>query len=421
METQPITYQLFRTIFLERDVSLPSTFRTVKSLVWQRKLRSRAAVVFMIGTMFFLLAFPTLASAMSGYDANVAAYLPDADNNFISFTDFSRVLYVVHDGWRINEDGNFWVTEEDDGSEPLLTYGTLCYSYRHDNYSLCNLQNSVSAYVIEHGLGGMKNESTQFDDWTTGKNITLEAPALNISAYRTEDKTLGGQNSSLLLSQSWVRENQTFDITYVEERGSCQTLGHYKWGFSFLQLFVFLILLFIWTVGMYTIWLRTHFTMALRQRHPDDISGEHRAIIELAAAMQMELDIHDVHPSMLREKQLREQVNEQLKGGAISYAYSKADLPTYSFKNGLRSWFKREKWWFSAIFATSLLCSTLWMSMTYTVWYFWFWTFGLWGAQCLAFCIGTTNGSRALIISFCCVISGIIVAALSIHYSYVIS
>jgi hypothetical protein len=69
-------------------------------------------MVFMVCTMIIILAFPTLASAMSGYDANVASYVLDRNANYIPFEDFSRVLYVIHDGWRINQDGNYWITDE---------------------------------------------------------------------------------------------------------------------------------------------------------------------------------------------------------------------------------------------------------------------------------------------------------------------
>jgi len=168
-------------------------------------------------------------------------------------------------------------------------------------------------------------------------------------------------------------------------------------------------------------WLRTHFTMTLRQRHPDDISGQHRAVIELAVAMQTELDIHDVHPSLLREKQLRERVDKELKGGAISYAYSKADLPTYSIKTGLKAWFRKERWWFSAIVTMSVFCSTFWMApwRPGTFW-FWCWTFGIWLGQVWAFCIGTTNGSSALVILFWCIISAIVVIGCKISYPYIL-
>ena len=160
-------------------------------------------------------------------------------------------------------------------------------------------------------------------------------------------------------------------------------------------------------------WLRTHFTMRLRERHSDDVSGKYRAVIELANAMQLELEIQDLHPSMLRERELNDRVEKELKGGAISYAYSKAEPQMYSFKKGLKGWFKREKWWFAAIFITSTLCSTLWTNvlLAYDGMWFYFWLIGLlWGQFC-AFWLGTTNGSRVLIISFWCVISGIVIGS----------
>lgn len=112
METRPVTYQLFRTIFIENDASILSTYRTIRSFVWQRRLRSNVAMFFMASTMIFILAFPTLISAMSGYDSNVASLVQDRDGNLILFNKYSRVFYVVHDGWRINQTGNYWITDE---------------------------------------------------------------------------------------------------------------------------------------------------------------------------------------------------------------------------------------------------------------------------------------------------------------------
>lgn len=64
-----------------------------------------------MATMIFIFAFPTLVSAMSGYDANVAAHIRDQKGNFISFQSFSRLLYIVHDGWRINREANYLVLD----------------------------------------------------------------------------------------------------------------------------------------------------------------------------------------------------------------------------------------------------------------------------------------------------------------------
>jgi hypothetical protein len=111
MEDEPVTYQLFRTVFFENEASLLSTLRTIRSFIWQRKLRSKMAMAFIVTTMIFIVAFPTITSAMSGYDSNVAPYMPDLDGNMILFSNFSRVLYVIHDGWRINQTGDYWITD----------------------------------------------------------------------------------------------------------------------------------------------------------------------------------------------------------------------------------------------------------------------------------------------------------------------
>jgi hypothetical protein len=63
--------------------------------------------------MVFILAFPTLISAMSGYDSNVASRVLDRDNNLIPFNNYSRVFYVLHDGWRIDPNSSYyWITDE---------------------------------------------------------------------------------------------------------------------------------------------------------------------------------------------------------------------------------------------------------------------------------------------------------------------
>ncbi|KAH7351446.1 hypothetical protein BKA66DRAFT_475845 [Pyrenochaeta sp. MPI-SDFR-AT-0127] len=169
-------------------------------------------------------------------------------------------------------------------------------------------------------------------------------------------------------------------------------------------------------------WFRTHRAMKRRKRRTDDVSGEHRAVIELAATMQYELDIQDIDPSLLREETLKERVDKELRGGAISYAYAKIEVQADSSSKGrgsIKAWFRREKWWFSAIVFTSLLCSTIWMSSMYSAYgepqgamWFWAWCFGVWFGQFWAFCIGTTTGSRMLIILFWSAVAAIVVIIL---------
>jgi hypothetical protein len=58
-------------------------------------------MVFMISSMAFILAFPSLASAMTGYDSKVSAYVNTTDSNYVPFEYFEFAVYVIHDGERI--------------------------------------------------------------------------------------------------------------------------------------------------------------------------------------------------------------------------------------------------------------------------------------------------------------------------------
>jgi hypothetical protein len=91
-----------------------------------------------------------------------------------------------------------------------------------------------------------------------------------------------------------------------------------------------MVLLLAWTLGIYALWLHTHYTMMLRKQLYEEISGEHRAILELAAAMQRELDVEDINPLVLREKQLKERINMEILGGRISYVHLRSKPELYS-------------------------------------------------------------------------------------------
>ncbi|KAJ4985482.1 hypothetical protein SVAN01_09047 [Stagonosporopsis vannaccii] len=388
METEPVTYRVFRTIFIESDVSILSTCRTIKSFVRQRGLRSKVAMVFMAATMVFVLAFPTLMSAMSGYDANVGSRILDLEDNLIPFSNYSRAAYMIHDASRINKTNDYWIMLDEGRGKDVRKYG----------------------------LGGARNESSIIYGSSSRTNFTIPAPVLNISAYATGDERQRGQSSLELRNTTWVRENKTFDMAYIERNGRCQNTGvhrslDYQWGFSFLQLFVCILLLLGWTIGIYVMWIYTHYTMQLRQRLAEEVSGEYRAVLELAAAMQSELDIDDTDVSFLREKQLEERIEKEIRGGAVAYAYpsssssSASSLKLHSIRSALKKWFRREK----AVCSTFWLVPALWYgSGTWWLWV-WSWLWSVWFGQFWAFCIGTKTGSRLLIIAFWSLVGGLAV------------
>jgi hypothetical protein len=110
MEVQPITFNTYRTIFLQNESLVLGIPRIIRDFCRRRNLHSRFAMVFIVLTMLFILVFPTLGGSMTGYSGTVKAYVPDADKNFVPFNDFEIVVYTVHDGSRINQTDDFHAT-----------------------------------------------------------------------------------------------------------------------------------------------------------------------------------------------------------------------------------------------------------------------------------------------------------------------
>ena len=111
MEVAPITFRTYRTIFLPGGSLLFDTLRMVRDFSFRHGLHSKVAMCFMIFTMAFTLAFPTFASAMTGYSGNVEAFVNATDSNYVPFKSFQYAYFVIHDGWRIEKEWEYIVTE----------------------------------------------------------------------------------------------------------------------------------------------------------------------------------------------------------------------------------------------------------------------------------------------------------------------
>ncbi|KAF2440444.1 hypothetical protein P171DRAFT_100866 [Karstenula rhodostoma CBS 690.94] len=249
METAPITYNSYRAIFLEPNPSFWSTVALIRDFTSRRSLHSNLAMVFMVATMTFTIAFPTLASAMTGYTSAQKAYVPDHQNgNMIRFDNFGLLLYTIHDGERVGLTNEYLVTTGKTGDPIIPKYGymlhthTACSAFRFAagyttpdfNSSVlnaaasafeldnnCLLQNNVTAYVGQYRFNGSSNSQSTF------MNHQLDAPTLNISAASFNDYTLFGFSHVTLDPRNmlWVWSNDTYNETYLTQKGTCQASG----------------------------------------------------------------------------------------------------------------------------------------------------------------------------------------------------
>jgi hypothetical protein len=106
METTPITFRTYRTIFWQ-DQTILAIPRITRDFSSRLGLHSRLAMTFIVSTMIFIWTFPTLGSAMTGYSANVQAFVKVRDGNLVPFNTFRRVYFIIHDGNRVNKTDDF--------------------------------------------------------------------------------------------------------------------------------------------------------------------------------------------------------------------------------------------------------------------------------------------------------------------------
>jgi hypothetical protein len=112
MQITPVTFSSFRTIFMHSELSVLSISQLLHDFSFRHGFHSRIAMVLMITTMAFILAFPTFASAMTGYSANVEPFVQDSELRYLPFRDFQPLYYIVHDGDRVGRPKDFNVTED---------------------------------------------------------------------------------------------------------------------------------------------------------------------------------------------------------------------------------------------------------------------------------------------------------------------
>lgn len=98
--TKPATYTTVWLLRFQQNSSIYSTF-CLASGFFKRGLASKFAMSFMISAATFIVAFPTLASSMTGYTPKNEAYINTTSGRLSPFTDVFPAAYVIHDGNRV--------------------------------------------------------------------------------------------------------------------------------------------------------------------------------------------------------------------------------------------------------------------------------------------------------------------------------
>jgi hypothetical protein len=174
---------------------------------------------------------------------------------------------------------------------------------------------------------------------------------------------------------------------------------NYRWGFSFIQLNIMLILCILWTVGIAIMWTQSYITMKNRGRK--DVAGEYKAVLELADALNTTLvqnmDSSPQNTLNLTESTIRRRITKDLHGGSIAYEtplLAGGENGEGDHREELRKWLKKEAWWILVIVVSLAPCFFLFMTAPRGM--SWILVEFL-AALVFTVCIGTSGKSRGVL------------------------
>ena len=100
MEQHTIPIAAFEAVALQ-DSTLLAFYKQVSSFLSIRNWRHQLRILWIILSTLFIVAFPTLVGAMTGYAPVTDPFLKGQDGQLIPFTSYRQVRYIVWDADRV--------------------------------------------------------------------------------------------------------------------------------------------------------------------------------------------------------------------------------------------------------------------------------------------------------------------------------
>jgi hypothetical protein len=183
------------------------------------------------------------------------------------------------------------------------------------------------------------------------KNISLQAPTLNISSYVNMHWNYTGSSVGKVEEPgTWTilggSYNGTMDSTYVQNNGICSPGKGYQWGFSGLLLILTIVLTTIWAIGMWAVWVHAYYQSNLDFQGRN--MGLYRAVMDIAKVVEGKLD-QSTDTDLLSEQELHHESSDAGKRMlTISYEDLVAEKATTNrAMTSPWTWTRRQwkRWW----------------------------------------------------------------------------
>jgi hypothetical protein len=304
MELHLTSYKLYTAVAFETTSMstlgvLGKEFLAFGQSNWRRLFRWLAILSMLLSTLY-VLSFPTLMAAMTGYITTYEAYVEDYNQNLLPLRQVLNrpIAYIIQDSYRIgNYSKPFVITRGNDE----LTKAVCDYALATDTSDLitkCNLY----PYTPDTKQDQVKTFSVnETSTWTyNGESKELEAPSLNITWLANMTSNLSPDIQYFYYTEE-EPQGDIYDANWIKYHGSCKPSETYQWGFSYIFLFMVSIFNFIWSCIMVGMWFDT--SRASRMYKSGRRPGLLRSVLDLSKVIREE--IGDRAESM-EEEELRQ-------------------------------------------------------------------------------------------------------------------
>lgn len=416
METTSVPHDTFKAITLQND-TFWGVLMLIRNFHRTGGRRAKGMMAWIITAACFVLLVPTWLSAMTGYVADIQPFVADSDNGMLPLSRYTPVIYTIHNGELLaglKADARIDVPWGEDYTGQLDSSNTYdCYtsSYYNANFSVeldrlvfphpidikCKWLWSVSFYTSQYGFFGLSGSGNTTFYQPNETNITtpviLTTP-LDISAHFAISKS-GNDSVSQLSDVMWKyypygmswKDPRTglfafnpgspllwssdtgtiFDVSEFNKNGICQQAGgevRYQWGFSYLLLYIFVLCLFIWVIGMWIFYFDCLLSSRLHERN----MGYERAVLDLSNSMHRTMEAKNVDMCSNEELQTLVADNKITYTDLPFDSSTPTRLENFRRDHSFKRWLKDEKWWLCAMLVFTLLFILSFLTPVYNGW-----------------------------------------------------
>lgn len=279
LETSSVSYQLYATMVFH-TTSLWSTWSTLKAVFTGHGWRGRAFLAWFFVASIYVLGFPALMSAATGYVSPSTAGLRMPDQTFLSSTSREIVnCFSIENGALFGMKNetlilgpsiqDFLPRESEPTSSLNSTYPIFMTMFEYEYSNRCsygdplNRTNVTACYTSE-----------VYPEMQYTTNITLNGTFYKFSNY----------DPSLYWSRGYCYKNQSLPEN-LSSMAYCFPESYFVWGFSSLLLYIICSLQIAWTVGMFIVWLDANINSQLC-RTGRTTRGSLRAALDIAEAIR---------------------------------------------------------------------------------------------------------------------------------------